>query len=49
MYNQLKQKIEMYNDNYSTVILDVRNNMGGYIEEAKQIVGGIIKNRVNLD
>lgn len=49
LYNQLKQKIEMYNDNYSTVILDIRNNMGGYIEEAKQIVGGIIKNRVNLD
>ena len=48
LYNKLKEKIEMYSGNYSTVILDVRNNVGGYVEEAKQIVRGIIGSKVDL-
>lgn len=48
LYEYLKEKIKVYNGEYSTVIFDIRNNIGGYVEETKQIVRGIIKNKVDL-
>lgn len=49
LYCMMKEKLMRYNNCFSSVIFDVRNNMGGYVDETKKIVGSIIKKPVKLD
>lgn len=47
--SQIMSDLEVIKGKYKTIIFDVRNNTGGYIEVAKELVSKIIDSKVRLN